>query len=320
MKRKKPLLTIYILFLVGLIGIASVFAHPGSLDANGGHWDRKNGTYHFHEGKNTSGNSTPNPDYKYPYADFKPPYEPPTDNPYKKDTSSNKNNSSSTDFWDIIGYMFIFFFVGTVIINLGEFIYDVFLADHLPKHKISRLIDKISEYNQLQKEILAIHSDLLDLNLTIKIPDSYEIDTANLPRDKDRNSKWGKSFTMYKTAKGKKLHPKYNCCFATDPVHICWYRNRCNFSDLLCSKCAYSYTLPDLSWYDEYMNCQKLKKTQSNKESRCQELCKEIEKLHKKCNSISTTFLIVFSKKNRITLRKANALYNEMKTDYKNEG
>ena len=26
------------------------FAHPGRTDANGGHYDRKNGTYHYHHG------------------------------------------------------------------------------------------------------------------------------------------------------------------------------------------------------------------------------------------------------------------------------
>lgn len=29
---------------------AAALAHPGRTDANGGHWDHKNGTYHYHNG------------------------------------------------------------------------------------------------------------------------------------------------------------------------------------------------------------------------------------------------------------------------------
>lgn len=317
MKNKRASLISLLLLLISLVCIVSVFAHPGRTDSNGGHWDRQSGTYHFHTGeyagKGSSGNSS-NSDY----VPFKPPYEPPTDNPYRTDNSNSKSNSVSTDFWDYAGItIFVLIFGGPIVVHITEFVYDVFLSDHMPKHKISRLIDKISEYHRLQKEILDIRSDLLDLNLTMKIPVSYEIGKDNLPRDKSSGSNWGNSFTMYKTTKGKKLHPKYNCCFATEPVHICWYRNRCDFSDILCGKCACSYTLPDLSWYNKYMDCQKLKKSQSYNESRCRDLRKEIEILHKKCNSTTAKILIVFSKKNRSALHEANALYSKMQSKYR---
>ena len=65
MKNKRALLIIYLIFLIGLIGIVSVFAHSGRTDANGGHWDRKNGTYHYHSGVNTVQPST----YNYSVSD-----------------------------------------------------------------------------------------------------------------------------------------------------------------------------------------------------------------------------------------------------------
>lgn len=33
-----------------LLCISVVFAHPGDTDANGGHYDRQNGGYHYHHG------------------------------------------------------------------------------------------------------------------------------------------------------------------------------------------------------------------------------------------------------------------------------
>lgn len=38
------------LALFGVLTVASLIAHGGGLDANGGHNDRKNGGYHFHRG------------------------------------------------------------------------------------------------------------------------------------------------------------------------------------------------------------------------------------------------------------------------------
>ena len=41
---KKSLLSIMLFFVLPSL----VFSHGGGLDANGGHWDRKAGTYHYH--------------------------------------------------------------------------------------------------------------------------------------------------------------------------------------------------------------------------------------------------------------------------------
>lgn len=298
----------------------TAFAHPGRTDSNGGHWDRKSGTYHFHTGE-YAGKSSDGSSSSSEYVPFTPPYEPPTDNPYRNDNSSSKRHSTSIDFWDIIGYavvtMFVLIFGLSIISYICLFIYEIFLRDHLPKHKISCLTDKIFEYQNQHRELLSICVKLLFLSEEVKIPDPYEIGEDNLPKEKDSNYCWGNTFTMYKTDNGKKLHAKYNCCFATKPVHIHWYRNYRDFSNFLCLKCARTYTLPDMSWYEKYLECKKLEERQKYKKSKCQNSRKEIEKLHKKCNSTTTKMLIAFSKKNRNALHEANLLYDKMHEEFK---
>lgn len=41
---RKTLFTMFLLLFVTTLA----FSHGGGLDANGGHWDRKAGTYHYH--------------------------------------------------------------------------------------------------------------------------------------------------------------------------------------------------------------------------------------------------------------------------------
>ena len=62
-----------------------------------------------------------------------------------------------------------------------------------------------------------------------------------------------------------------------------------------------------------------MKERWESKENRCRDLRKEIEMLHKKCNSATTKFLIMFSKRSRSALNEANTLYIEMQSKYKNK-
>lgn len=79
--KKSAVLAILSIMLLSLI--VPVFAHPGSLDANGGHYNKKTGEYHYHHGypahQHTNG--------KCPY-DFH-------DN-VDDDYTPNKNSSSSS--------------------------------------------------------------------------------------------------------------------------------------------------------------------------------------------------------------------------------
>ncbi|MBQ7732481.1 MAG: YHYH domain-containing protein, partial [Synergistaceae bacterium] len=48
----KTLRKLFIIFLALLMTLTSITAdaHPGRLDARGGHWNHKTGTYHYHRG------------------------------------------------------------------------------------------------------------------------------------------------------------------------------------------------------------------------------------------------------------------------------
>ena len=92
MKNKNYPLLIWMLLILFLASIVNVFAHPGRTDQNGGHWDRKAGTYHYHTGeyagKGGGGSS------KSEYVPSTPtPYKPPTDNPYRENRTITEENT-----------------------------------------------------------------------------------------------------------------------------------------------------------------------------------------------------------------------------------
>ena len=357
MKNKKYPLLPWVLLIIFLSSVISVYAHPGSLDSNGGHWDRENGTYHFHEGKNTCGTSIPNPDYEYPYADFEPSYEPPTDNPYKSDKKVETASGTSIDVKQILENIFIGTFCIWVI---GVFIlYDFEKSDGcltfgvsvvlfvnllgylieektklflcliliviilIPiilklKKKYTIAIANIDNYANSLYQLGKLHKELFQINSQIRncenvyVPDLYEIGTDNLPKDKEGHLNWGKSFTLYETVKGTKLHTRYNCCSATNPLHIYHCRNYRDFSKLLCKKCATDYTTPDMSWFEKYLRYGRLIAEQQSTQRDCNVLHKEIESLYKQCNSIRTKILIILSRKTKKALQEVNCKYREM--------
>lgn len=47
-----------VLFLLLLLFTITVSSHPGRTDSNGGHWDRKEGTYHYHSGEHAGESSS----------------------------------------------------------------------------------------------------------------------------------------------------------------------------------------------------------------------------------------------------------------------
>lgn len=49
MKKLRKIITLLLALLMTLTSI-NADAHSGRLDANGGHWNHKTGTYHYHRG------------------------------------------------------------------------------------------------------------------------------------------------------------------------------------------------------------------------------------------------------------------------------
>lgn len=62
MKSKKIICAL--LLVVCISCICTAFAHPGRTDANGGHWNRSTGTYHYHTGE-YAGNDSSSSDSDY---------------------------------------------------------------------------------------------------------------------------------------------------------------------------------------------------------------------------------------------------------------
>lgn len=88
---KRASIFIILAFVLSIV----IYAHPGRTDANGGHWDREAGEYHFHDGR-YAGKGSSNSSSNSVYEPFTPPYEPPTENPYRNDS---KNSTADTKYF-----------------------------------------------------------------------------------------------------------------------------------------------------------------------------------------------------------------------------
>lgn len=99
MKKKN----IFILSLLLFLSITvSISAHPGSLDANGGHYNRKTGEYHYHEGLNTESDSSYNYEYTTYYSATT---EKETTTLPSLDSDDNFTSENQTEEWDIISFL-----------------------------------------------------------------------------------------------------------------------------------------------------------------------------------------------------------------------
>ena len=141
------------------------------------------------------------------------------------------------------------------------------------KHILTRL-NSIHHFNICIEEFSKLFKQI-EVYSNLHIPDEFEIGRDNLPKDKNAAHNWGNTFTLYKTARGAKLHTKYNCCSAVIPVHVFWYRSNYRISTSLCMRCAYNNNFPVMYWYDDYLKYEQSKET-------LKELQKEMEILHKK--------------------------------------
>lgn len=56
----KKYLTIINIIILLFLNSSIVYAHPGRLDSNGGHYNRKTGEYHYHNGTHTSSSNNKN--------------------------------------------------------------------------------------------------------------------------------------------------------------------------------------------------------------------------------------------------------------------
>ncbi len=303
---------------LSIVGLS--FSHPGSLDSNGGHWNRKTGEYHFHEGLNTDSNS--NNSSKYEYEPFTPPYTPPTNNPYRsakqveeddKADSSAANTIASTV---VIVFLFLPFSI-SLIKYLILLIYEEYLHKFFPKYNIEKFRQSLHDFIAYRDNIYECENVCRTIEKDLKTPDEYEIGTDNLPKEKGANG-WGKTFTVYRTMSGSKIHIKCGCCGAKIKLNIYSFRNATNISSLLCRKCSNKYILPNMNWCGEYLHFLDLKKQYDARYKNFSKLYLDIYYYYKKCNSKYFSFILLFYPQNKNKLDDLNAEFKKISIAFKN--
>ena len=88
MKGKNAFIKYALLLLASLALVFNAFAHSGRTDANGGHWNRATGEYHYHTGEYAGRNSSSINSKKTEREQFIPPYVPPPREEPPKDNDS----------------------------------------------------------------------------------------------------------------------------------------------------------------------------------------------------------------------------------------
>ena len=289
----------------------SAVAHSGRTDSQGGHWNHKDGTYHFHDGEYAGRKQSVSPTPK-DYKNFTPPQKVP-----KEDINNaliTEKNKNSHD----LGYYFKKFLINFGLIAISFFLLVLLLLNVIPfiKHFIPSQL--LYQYSIHLKEIECTEADIQKhinaketYELNKEIPDDYEIGEDDLPREKGCKSGWGQNMTVYTTYSGKKLHTQYLCSGATIPKNIGIYIKR-DLDSLLCSRCKHHYIKPDLTWYKKYLEYKNADAEIKHYEEQLKKQYHNTEIYYRKCNTKFYKFLISFSKKNITELQVLNNKYTEL--------
>ena len=161
--KKSAVLSILSLLLISLT--IPVFAHPGSLDENGGHWNHKTGEYHYHEGIHTEGSNSSNSTTRY-YYDFEEFEDYTTSNSNnsvnsaikEETTTSHIQNKTKTSIGEIVLYVLLALFFGIPVCwfaymyVFGPFIVAIYEFIKLIKENIE-LRDKLLKYKKVKYNI-----------------------------------------------------------------------------------------------------------------------------------------------------------------------
>ncbi|MDD6564238.1 MAG: YHYH domain-containing protein [Clostridiales bacterium] len=214
----KRLITICIIIL--LIPLA-VMAHPGSLDSNGGHYNRKTGEYHYHSGIHkygTASSVTAQTHYPYtpePTIDVTPEPTPeptvdvtpsPTAEPLSIVAETPEPETESLG--DKIFYyvsMILFFGAPAIIllVAVGAWIVDgvKFVANRIKGKKAVKSIPEPPK--------TIVHTETVSTQKqknTSAIPDGYAIGSDGLPYKTNRQYGWGREFNVFVTNNGEHYH------------------------------------------------------------------------------------------------------------------
>ncbi len=233
-----------IIVLCFLLTSSSTFAHPGSLDGNGGHYNRKTGEYHYHSGENkygSSSGSTSTYDYDYDYtpvpATSSPPESTPDSTPAPVPSSKiiyvQKDEQKSTGWIWGIGITVAFLVVSCF---------------GLSRHSKRRQLN-----NNLKIDIPVIEVDAT-VKAQVCIPVGYSIDSDNLPYKTNRQYGWGREFNAFVTQSGRHFH-RSRCNLIKGKRKILIHRYNAIKHYVPCSHCNPTAYID--KWYLDYKKADK---------------------------------------------------------------
>lgn len=241
----------FLAFLLAFLLLLSpaVLAHSGRTDANGGHYDRSTGEYHYHHGY---------PAHKHYDMDG----DGVVDCPYNFDDQTGRNSGGSSSGSKkssgqstyaapaptptpkkkgiTVPPMLV---LGICAIPIGATVLIVICAP------IYALVDRIVKKRQEKKEkaeCTALYAGKAITDL-VDIPRGSSIGADGLPRS-GGDSKWGKLYTFYVTKTGKTYHRKYGCSRARTAVNA--YNIQTKGRLFPCGICKPE--LPDMTWVEQY--------------------------------------------------------------------
>ncbi len=271
MRTQRKIWIVLFLIIGTLLFPMATFSHSGRTDANGGHWDRSNGTYHYHDGTSKSGSSRSSS--KREYESFTPPYTPSPDNPYRssstKDTASNPRTSNKVI--DVIVFTFLVGLFGVMpICIIGK----IKIEESIYKRKkeVLKLIDDIRsiiyEEESCKKRIYEAVSYLNSPPKMENVPFYIEVtDNGLSAKDgisgvytEENGEKLYTPFLYYIAARGKHFHTDKDCSNAD--IELSVFNDIVRINKMLpCKKCApkidNTIIKTILDCHASYLNCRK---------------------------------------------------------------
>ena len=338
----KRILLVLVVVLLCLLTI-TVLAHSGRTDANGGHWDRSTGEYHYHHGEP-------------PHDHYDIDGDGDADCPIRYERANEQASEIKTSnwvkliFWGVVAcliYILVLaFFVrssndelsegcGCLIAYVIFGIVAVFIEEY-PLHtllalallfssfglsKLYKRIDHkrhIDEYERTVNEYISCVEKLKEKEAEffsferIPVPDDCEVGSDRLPREKSASNKWGAKFTVYLTDNGGKIHTIRGCSSVFKERHIYKILRYKNFYQALCKRCGKNYVAPNMEWYENYLQYSELLREVLELPERIEILKGKIDECCKRCTTLSMKLILIFDKKSKNRLKYINKTIKQL--------
>lgn len=217
-------------------------AHSGRTDANGGHYNRATGEYHYHHG--------------YPahqHTDGICPYEfddrtggrsgtVSDSSTIPQDLPASLDSPAPPASWEDALYDFLCIFLSILLFALGIGVVAnlIYLIFHLPA---------VIRHLKTAARCRTLYSGPIET--LCEIPPGTEIGADGLPREKGASG-WGETYTVYCSHAGNAYHRAGCNSAAKIPIHVFALDGRTP-----CKRCCPQ--IPDRQWYDTYLKIKDMK-------------------------------------------------------------